>query len=321
MRLFWTRLFLIGAFVAPCTNVKASDAAFLDRSIETGLTKVSSYQDIIDFAGIKSGKPAEPSELLRRWIALGGKLNSYTAFGKGTSTLRSYLDRLTMMTDLTWHYDAARDVLVFDFAWHRTDERSSSILLAEVLSSSPPPLDYGLRSHMADDTWRQAFDALISKNEDTSDAWLVRARSNAAVPILLNPGAVTHLCAGTIHDGNGQELKLVVNHQHMQMSPGEGSASYYLFDKNGKFLNGGVFSTGNRVSDVTGRILADKTLEIKGWFNGREPTSKEYTVQDGKLTFKAARSPCQPAFTASSKPFTAPTEVRLSMEAKALPGL
>lgn len=261
-------------------------SAFLDAMVYSGTTTVSKYGDILKLAEAKSGKKVEASGILQQWIALDKKVNGWTAFDNRALPLRNYLNSLTFITDLEWRYDEAKDAIVFDFAWHRPSDKAASELLKIVLGSKPPPLDYKLRERMDDDAWRVAFDGLICKTEG---AWMNRAKVVASMIRPLSPAAVNYLCAGKIRDDKDREFAFVATHQPIQISPGEGSIGFYLFDPEGNFVSGAVFSSGWRCSDVTGEVLEDgKTFAIKGWHNGTHPSGTEYVIRDGKLAYKAS---------------------------------
>lgn len=262
------------------------DSAFLDRMVNSGTVRVSTYGDILKLAEATSGKKAEASPMLRRWMALDKKPNSWAAFDGTPIALRKYMNLLTFLSALDWRYDEARETFFFDFAWNRPSMQPAKKLLEIVLQTTPPPLDPRMRERMADDAWRMAFDGLLCKDEG---AWMIRAEANASQPRCLSPGAVNFLCAGKIRDEQDRELAMVATHQPMQFSPGEGTVGFYLYDLEGNFVSGAVFSSGWRCSDVSGSILADgKTLRIVGWHNGTTSSSTEYVVRDGKLTCTAS---------------------------------
>ena len=275
---------------------------FLDKMVNSGTKTVSTYQDILDLAQDRSGKKVEVSSILQRWIALGKTVNSRVNFDGSSLPLRKYLDLLIMLTDLDWHYDASRDTIIFDFAWHRPSSQPARELLQTVLSSTPPKLDVRSRRQVDEDAWRVAFDALICKNETAHGAWMTRAEANASVPRVFSPGAANYLCSGQIFDDKGREFAFVATHQPMQLSPGEGTIGFYLFAPDGTFISGAVFSSGWRCSDVSGRVLADgKTFQIKGWHNGTSPSGTEYTIKDGKLTYLSSQPNRTAPFTLSPK--------------------
>lgn len=275
--------FLCFAFLVFSSFQTKADEGFLDAMVHSGTTTVSTYGDILKFAEAKSGKKVEASGILQQWIALDNKVNGWTSFDDSIP-LRNYLNSLTFLSDIAWRYDASKDVIVFDFAWHRPSDKPASELLKIVLGSKPPPRDYKLKERMADDAWRVAFDGLICKTEAADGAWMTRAKAGSSTMRPLAPAAVNYLCAGKIFDEKGREFAFVATHEPIQMSPGEGSIGFYLFDPEGSFVSGAVFSSGWRCSDVTGEVLADgRTLLIKGWHNGTHPSGTEYVIRDGKL--------------------------------------
>lgn len=273
---------------APPLQAADSDK-FLDAFVDTGTTSPGTYAEIVALARAATSKPVETSDILAQWNTRNQKTTHRQYPKPSSAPLRQYLDRLLWATDLSWRYDADRDIILIDFAWNRPDSRPAPELLRTILASDPPPLDFSLRKRIADDDWRRAFDALLLKSEGPSPAWLLRARSNADAPRLITPGAINPICITRMRDDQGRGRVLVLHHQPMFASPGAGTITSYLFDLDGTYLSGAIFSSGHRCSDVSAQLLPDgQTVRVLGLFNGTHPCSSDYILSEDRLTLRSS---------------------------------
>jgi hypothetical protein len=231
------------------------------------------------------------------------------------NTVRNYLTPFLEAMTLTWKYDSARDAVVTDFKWHRDDSRTSGQLLDVLLHAQPSatkPLHLQLidlyfravDSHTQtawfdpfwkyyfdhheldpDDSWRIAFDALLSKPENFPQVWKLRFVDDVRHHFM--PSFVTNLLAATMRDEKGDEHVIIVNDEPEMMSPGEGYVSYYVFDPSGKFERGGVLNSGHRSENTCAWIDTGGTdLTIRTFFNGSSPIDTLYVLTDHGLAIK-----------------------------------
>jgi len=198
-------------------------------------------------------------------------------------SVRKYLDKICPLMEVKWEYDAESNAIRVDFGWRHSDARSSSELLAFLREHRPAPADSQIFKPHPTDPWDVAFNALLSKEENFPQVWELRARADAEVPFLVAMDT-ENLCVGILRDRQGRPHTLILNNQPMMVSPGAGSASYYLFDAQGRFEQGGIFNTGHRVLSVSAWLNQEGTrLTLEGWFNGSSSLTNTFELSDWGL--------------------------------------
>jgi hypothetical protein len=234
-------------------------------------------------------------------------------------TMRDYLTASFYALTLTWQYDSVRDAISTDFKWHRDDPRTNGQLLDVLLhapSSASKPLWLQLidlylratRSHSQtgwldphreyyfnhhkldpDDSWRIAFDALLSKPENFLKVWKLRFIDDARNYSV--PGFVDNILAKQMLDDRGREHFLVINVQSPMINKGQGSFSYYLFDETGKFEKGGLINGGQDFGDDHAWLDWGKTnLTIRSnqtLRNGSYEVEASFILTEHELVLKA----------------------------------
>ena len=158
------------------------------------------------------------------------------------ATVRNLLNLSISALDLSWKFDPENDSIITDFWWHRDDTRTSREL---VYFLSTTPCKSSLNHPGVFDPWQIAFNALISKPENLPRVWPLKFAADDrcfCLSFILN-----NLVTGKITDNRGTDHFLVVNDQEEFRNPGPpGSVSYYIFDANGKFESGGIYTVGYR---------------------------------------------------------------------------
>ncbi len=215
---------------------------------------------------------------------------------KELPTNRNFLDAACPRLEMAWSYDPTRDAIVLDFPWRRDDSRTSAELVdvlehtavlstEEVFASgafkAEPIQRYFWDHHQLDpnDKWRIAFDALLSKPENVSSAWKVRLSDDLRRDFGI-PSLVENLLTAKMKDEHGTEHFLIVNSQPEILNPGPvGSISYYVFDLQGKFEQGGLCSIGYRCMDASVWLdRAGKQLILRVFNNGSYQLDEKFLL-------------------------------------------
>jgi hypothetical protein len=196
-------------------------------------------------------------------------------------TIRCYLGNLFGQTGLSWKYDPQRDAIVTDFPWRADDPRDGSDLLKVLLTTKPTPLD-GFKAML--DPWTHAFNALLNKPENYPRAWPLRFCADDRSFIFATE-RIKLLDAGTIRDSAGGEHIILVNDQPEFCNPGPpGSFSYYLFNRDGHFENGGICTIGYRCFADSAWLDADgRHLAVRVYNNGRQRRDSTFVLENGQL--------------------------------------
>ena len=231
------------------------------------------------------------------------------------NTTREYLTSSLDALTLKWKYDSALDAITTDFKWHRDDPRTNGQLLDVLLHVQPaatkplhlqlidlyfratgsptqtgwldPHWKYYFVHHELDpdDTWRIAFDALLSKPENFPQVWKLRFIDDVRRYFMAS--FVENLLTKPVLDDAGREHILVVNNEPEVVSPGEGSACYYVFDLNGRFEQGGIYVTGHRCEDTSAWVdPSGRQLTLRVFFNGSSKFDQQFILTKSGLVLQ-----------------------------------
>jgi len=174
--------------------------------------------------------------------------------GRNNLTVKQTFEYICLFMGVTWKFDAERDVIVLTPQWKRDTMCSGKELITTLLERKPVDwmkLEAGEKNGVggrdkALDDWRIAFDALISKPENYAKAGSVRLFNDTHTA----GGAMSFLeyaLAETLTDDAGRQRILVLNWLSPRTSKsGPGNFAYYLFDPEGKWIKGGVYSVDYR---------------------------------------------------------------------------
>jgi hypothetical protein len=205
-------------------------------------------------------------------------------------TKRGFLNMSCPRLGLAWNYDPSRDAIVLDFPWRRDDLRTKQQLIdclthsripQSLTKNLDPHIFYYLRYHKLapDDTWRIAFDALLTKPDNFPNVWKLRLGEDMrSTNFALMPA--NNMLSSKMKDAAGAEHVLVVNSQPEFSNPGPvGSISYYVFDLQGKFEQGGLCSIGYRCMDASVWLdAAGKQLTLRVFNNGSYQIDEKFTL-------------------------------------------
>ena len=262
---------------------KAAAAAFLDRPVSMPKADSGLPETVFEPLQSATGQRVIPSAEFRRWMEIGNPSMHFFLQPARYPSVRKYLDKICPLMEVKWEYDAESNAIRVDFGWRHSDARSSSELLAFLREHRPAPADSQIFKPHPTDPWDVAFNALLSKEENFPQVWELRARADAEVPFLVAMDT-ENLCVGILRDRQGRPHTLILNNQPMMVSPGAGSASYYLFDAQGRFEQGGIFNTGHRVLSVSAWLNQEGTrLTLEGWFNGSSSLTNTFELSDWGL--------------------------------------
>lgn len=285
--------------IALClTPLASANDALLDALGPSREAPLASYEDARQAVSVFTRRPAFFSSAVQKWLDTGARLRATTSVVGGEHPLRDSLRWIEAYSGLVCRFQD--DAVILDFPWNRPDERPPAVLLEQLLSAASPSME-----QVSGDEWQRAFDALIATPENIDRAGNIRAEADSK-RLFFPARSVDCMFAGMIRDEKGREFAIIVNRQKMQVSPGEGFASYYLFDRQGRFLSGGNFSTGWRCSEVTADLAEDgRTLRVLGLHNGTHPSGQDWALKDGRLAvvagstrgpgFSSAKSSAPPA--------------------------
>lgn len=192
----------------------------------------------------------------------------------GEGTIRGYLDQSAKFMGMRWSYDAKKDAIVLDFNWRREAPGSDADILQHLVSDDRATREY-------------AFNVLLSKPENYAAGWKVRVMGDSTESMGFPLSAkLYNIYAGRITDENGQPCLLVVNLHPPMMIPGVFYVSYYLFDEQGKFQDGGVYDAGSVWGNGGKMQWNEETKRLVHTVGGYQ---LEFAVENSRLVLKAAR--------------------------------
>jgi hypothetical protein len=207
---------------------------------------------------------------------------------KDEPTKRRFLDMACPRLGMTWSYSPSRDAILLDFPWRRDDPRTTQQLVNLLLPGAPARAVDGSKVTLGgqtyyvpvlDDTWPNVFDALLSKSENFPNAWKVRLADDLRREIGF-PTPVANLLTSKMKDADAAEHVLIVNSQREWINPGPaGSISYYVFDLQGKFEQGGMCSIGYRCMNAS--VWLDpggKQLTLRVFMNGSYQIDEHFAL-------------------------------------------
>jgi len=228
------------------------------------------------------------------------------------STTRDDLTSSFRALDLTWKYDGLRDAIATDFCWRRDDSRSAAELTDVLLHTNPNiPKPFYLRiidyfmylrgahgesawidphwryyfnhHHLApDDSWRIAFDALLSKPKNFPRAWTLRFAEDARINF--TSSFVENFLAKEMPDDKGRHHIVVLNAQYAMGNKSPGSFSYYVFDQDGGFEMGGILNGVRGFSNASAWLDSGKNiLTVQSQGNVPNLSQTTYVLTDHGL--------------------------------------
>lgn len=269
--------------VPPIGWAEKNPEAFLDTPVLLEGEDIATIADLADVAAKLSGKPVDLvgglSESGVKSFSNGVAILLSQHEDKTLVPLRKRLEFLCRLKGLKWRYDPKRDVIELSLRWQRVVTETPAEMLREVMRSPLPPAAANPRA----EKWWEAFDGLLSSGTNFSKAMEVRVRGDVYGFSL--PRAGDSWLVSEYRDKGGNERVLIVIGHPIAMSPGEGYASYYIFDPAGAFRAGGVIGTGWRCSDVR-MELEGNTLTAIGYHNGTRPVRQEYEIRPDGLIFR-----------------------------------
>ena len=176
---------------------------------------------------------------------------------------------------LVWHYDSKQDAVILDYAWKRTDPRSGKELADAVAEWQPVKKTND--EDMGSQEWHNAFDALLSRPENYPQASLLRLYHNSHGML---PGV--NIFAGKIREGDGpDEIIVLCKKIEITNKGAPGDVACYLFDADGKFLKGGIYSMGRDTGVVFGAKSDDAhtvTIEVGYGHFARNDTKLHFAL-------------------------------------------
>jgi hypothetical protein len=307
-------VFLAAGFACLLSSASANDS-FLQLPFKSYLFESKNYPDgVQELSGIVQKPVAIPDGVagfvdeINGWN-IGFRIPIWMRIGRGneTLTIRSVLDQTSCRMGMGWRYDASKDRVVLNFSWCREDPRTSTELLdvlehstalsfaSEIISSTAtsttskpnPNQTYFWDHHHLDpsDKWRIAFDALLSKPENFRAVWKLRFADDMKRQIFYPEPVINLLCA-KIKDQAGVEHVIIQDDQPCPMNPGEGTIAYYVFDLNGKFEQGGIFSGGYRCHSASAWVEPGAAqVIVRTFFNYSEKMDQHFILTDKGLVF------------------------------------
>jgi hypothetical protein len=287
--------FLVSGGLIHANQAQVPDA-FLDQPIGVTQYMLTGYSEQLSQMQKIVSKPIIVPDGVVDFVTRINKGYFVTSTGIGAGpdaskdTKRGFLNMSCPRLGLAWNYDPARDAIVLDFPWRRDDSRTPQQLIDFLTHSRIPrapteQLDpqawYYMKYHWLapDDSWRIAFDALLTKPENFPNVWKLRLGEDMrSTNFALMP--VNNLLTSKMKDAEGAEHILIVNSQPEFSNPGPvGSISYYVFDLNGKFEQGGLCSIGYRCMDASVWLdPAGKQLTLRVFNNGSYQIDEKFAL-------------------------------------------
>ena len=312
----WRLKVIFFAAIFGCGPVSASDESFLQQPFKSYLFESKNYSDGVRELSRVIQKPVtlpdgvtDFATQINGWN-IGFRIPVWMRIGRGseTPTLQDVLDQTSSSMGMGWSYDAAKDRVALDFSWRREDPRTSAELLDVLEHSAPlsftsetvsstatssiykanPNQTYYWNHHHLDpnDKWRIAFDALLSKPENFHAVWKLRFADDMKRQVWV-PQPVINLLSAKITDQAGAEHVIILNDQPCPMNPGEGTITYYVFDLNGKFEQGGVYGSGWRCHDASAWTdPAHKRVTLRVFFNYADKMDQDFLLTKNDLVLQ-----------------------------------
>lgn len=285
------RVVLLAASLVCGRAFASADDSFLHQPFPSYLFKAKTYPDgvrelsqIIQKPVIIPDGVADFAKEINGWN-IGVRIPVFIRIGRAheTPTLRDVLDQTSSSLGMGWTYDKTKDRVALDFSWCRNDARSGTELV-RILQNTPAAVSQQDQryywNHLTlspNNTWQIAFDALLSKPENSPSAWKVRLADDLKRDIL--PCPVINLLSAKIKDQAGSEHLIILNDQPAFMNPGEGTFCYYVFNLNGKFEQGGVYGSGWRCHDASAWTdSAQQRLTLRVFFNYAEKMDQNFIL-------------------------------------------
>jgi hypothetical protein len=307
------RVILLTASIACGLASASADDSFLQQPFKSYLFESKTYPDGVRELSRIIQKPvtipdgaADFVKEINGWN-IGFRIPNYSRIGRTnqTPTMRDVLDQTSSSLGMGWRYDASKDRVVLDFSWCREDPRTSAELLdvlehsaplsfaSEIISSTGtsttykanPNQTYFWDHHHLDpnDKWRIAFDALLSKPENFRAVWKLRFADDMKRQCGY-PEPVINLLSAKIQDQDGGEHLIILDDQPCPMNPGEGTMTYYVFDLNGKFEQGGIYNGGYRCHCASAWVEASATqVTVHTFFNYSEKMDLHFLLTKNGL--------------------------------------
>ena len=205
--------------------IASADDSFLQQPFKSYIFESKTYPDGVQELSRIIQKPVTIPDGVTDFVKeingwnIGARIPIWDRIGRTneTPTMRDVLDQTSLSLGMGWTYDQANDRVVLDFSWRHNDPRTSTELV-HVLQTAPASISQEDRtyywSHHAlapNDIWQIAFDALLSKPEN-SPVWKVRFADDLKRDIPL-PWPVINLLSAKIKDQAGSEHLIVINNQ------------------------------------------------------------------------------------------------------------
>ncbi len=167
-------------------------------------------------------------------------------FLKARRPVKGLLNMVCADFGLTWKLRPADQTVFIDVPWRTPDSRSAAELLQAIWK-------LGQESEFSkNEEWWQAWDSLLSKEENFILACRVRQRAILEAMFRmhlperrLEPPLQT-LTEASIVSTSGTRYKCLFIIRSLEMSPGHGWMSYYCFDDQGMLKIADVVNTGHR---------------------------------------------------------------------------
>ena len=255
-------LFVLLTMLMKCLIATAGEPSDpLDRQIPSGMV-YNSFDEAIRRIEQKTGFKVSVSKDLQTFMQTIWLKRSFGS-DKITTTVRTFLDDSCQRLSLKWKVDKETDVLALEPRWKTSDPRQPSELL-EAVWRQGYGAEYGKTP-----AWQTAFDALLSKDTNYETAWKVMQKSSLR-QILPSPATASKpLLTKEIIDRAGNKRVLVLCCQPIEMIPGNGSVSYYVFKRDGTLIDAGLMNTGHRCEVIDAAIddelstMTDKFSELQ----------------------------------------------------------
>jgi len=294
-------LLALACLAVPSVSTQAEKPdAFLDKPVVFATypadgTELPSYSDHINRLSKAIGKPIVLpdgtlafADAASKW-KIGSGFCTWGGLGPETyPTTRKLLDMDCHSLGMKWRYDPRRDAIKLDFAWRFNAPLPLLKLRAALLN--PTVLDgssfcltsSGSTTVKAVPDPIYILDALLSKPENFRKAWQVRFAEDLKMTFFASK--CDNLLAGKMNDQTGLEHVLVLNEQPFDPNPGEGTMTYYVFDQNGRFEQGGIFAGGWRCHNASAWMeTGNLRLTIRTFINFRDQIDQHFVLTDKGL--------------------------------------
>ena len=272
--------------IAACTGLWLHFGPFgrdkeplLYRPVKPAEVDFKSWQECIEGLPKLIGKPVIVPKGLAAFVPHFPAWYDYGEVKKNVPSMHSlaeYLDAVARPMGMKWNYDKGRDAVVLDFTWHATGTHSNSELMSILGSTQPAQLPARI-SDGINDPWRAALSDLLCTPENFGEAW--------KVAVLSNPAGADKIFCRNVLDENGVPHLLVLGLRFATMSPGSPTAGYCLFDKSGRFEDGGIYHFGGTWSGV-GNVQIDAGQKIVSHTAGSMRMS--FAVEKGHFVLEEA---------------------------------